>query len=75
MSHYFGSKYARKPIKGSKDSDHNLVSKKILSQKNGSLGWGPGPGKFGQKTKTCPPYDVTHRKPKSQTKNLILNQN
>jgi len=29
--HNFGSRYARKPIKGSEDSDDNLVSKKNLS--------------------------------------------
>jgi len=31
-SHNFGSRYARKPIKGSEDSDHSLVSKKILAR-------------------------------------------
>jgi len=30
---YFGSRYASKSIKGSKDVDHNLVSNKNLSQK------------------------------------------
>jgi len=30
--HKLGSRYARKPIKGSKDSDDSLVSKKSLSQ-------------------------------------------
>jgi len=34
--HNFGSRYARKPIKGSKDSDDNLVPKQNLSQKIGS---------------------------------------
>jgi len=34
LSHNFGSRCARKPIKGSKDSDDSLVSKKILSYKN-----------------------------------------
>jgi len=28
LSHNFGSRYARKPIKGSKDSDENLDSEK-----------------------------------------------
>jgi len=37
--------YARKPFKESEDADHSLVSKKDLSQKNGSLGWHPQPGK------------------------------
>jgi len=33
LSHNLGSRYARKPIKDSKNSDDSLVSKKILSQK------------------------------------------
>jgi len=33
LSNSIGSRYARKPIKGSKDSDDNLDSKKNLSQK------------------------------------------
>jgi len=33
LSHNFGYRYARKAIKGCKDADHSLVSKKILSQK------------------------------------------
>jgi len=37
LSHNFGSRYARKPFKGSKNSDHSLVSNKT-SAKNGSLG-------------------------------------
>jgi len=37
LIHNFGSRYARKPIKGSKDSDDSLVSKEILSEKIGSL--------------------------------------
>jgi len=40
----FGYRYARKPFKGSEDVDFCLVSEKNLSQKNGSMGWGPGPG-------------------------------
>ena len=33
LSHDFGSRYASKLIKNSKDADYSLVSKKILSQK------------------------------------------
>jgi len=55
LSLNFGSRYARKPIKGSKDSDHSLDSKKILIQKMFSLGWHPGPGKVDQKGKNMPP--------------------
>jgi len=32
LSDYFGSRYARKPIKGSKDAHDGLDSKKNLSQ-------------------------------------------
>jgi len=35
--HNFGSRYARKPIKGSKDLDDSPVLKKNLSEKIGSL--------------------------------------
>jgi len=34
LGHNFGSRYARKPIKGSIDSDGSLVSKKNLREKN-----------------------------------------
>jgi len=39
--HNYGSRYARKPITGSKDSDDSLVSKINLSQQIGSLNWRP----------------------------------
>jgi len=45
--HNFGYRYARKLFKDSKDADFCLVSEKNLSQKNGSMGWGPVPGKGG----------------------------
>jgi len=48
LIHNFGSSYARKPIKGSKDSDDNLVSKKNTSEKIGPLDWHLRPGKVGQ---------------------------
>jgi len=44
FSHNFGYRYASKSIKGSIDADFGLVFKKILSQKNWSMGWGPGEG-------------------------------
>ena len=47
--HNFSYRYARKSFKGSKDADFGLVPKKILSQNNGSMDWGPGKGKSGQK--------------------------
>jgi len=53
--HNFRSRYARKPIKSSKDSDESLVPKKNLSQKIGSLDWHLGPGKVGHKNAKTPP--------------------
>jgi len=44
----FGHRCASKSIKGSIDADFHLGFNKILSQKNGSMGWGPGPAKDGQ---------------------------
>ena len=44
-----------------------LVSEKNLSQKNGSIGWGPGPGKSGQKNTKIPPlmtFPPANTKPK-----------
>jgi len=48
IEQYLCSKYGRKPIKGSKDSDDSLDFKKT-SAINGPFGWRPGPGKLGQK--------------------------
>ena len=56
--HNFGYRYARKQFNGSKDADFGLVSKQILSQKNGPMGWGPGPAKGGQKKAKTPPLVV-----------------
>jgi len=70
MIHNFRSRYARKSFKGSKDADFGLVSKKIMSQNNGPMDWGPGPGKGGQKKAktsllaTVPP---AYPKPKMKT--------
>jgi len=48
LTHNFGCSYASKSTKGSVDADFDLVFNKTLSQKNGSMGWGPGPAKGGQ---------------------------
>jgi len=69
LGYQFRSRYARKPIKGSKDSDDNLVSKKTLSQKIGSLLWRPGSGKVGQKDEKAPLLVTTpNENPKPKTK-------
>ena len=53
LGHNSGSGHARRSIKGSKDANDRLVSKKI-EPKNGSLDWRPGPVKVGQKFKNTP---------------------
>jgi len=63
FSHNSGSRYARRTIKGFKDADDHLVSKKILNQKNGSLAWRTGPDNCHQNGKTCTHCGVTNRKP------------
>jgi len=68
LSHNFGSRYARKPIKDSKDSDHSLIFNKKIKPKNGWLGWRPESGKLGQKGENMPYYDGTHKKNKPKTK-------
>jgi len=61
--HNFGYRYARKSFKGSKDADVGLVSTKILSQNHGPMGWGPGLGKGGQKSKNTPTCGGPPREP------------
>jgi len=56
LAHNFGYRHASKSIKGSVDTDFDLVFNKTLSQKNGSIGWSPGLAKCGrnfQTTSTC----------------------
>jgi len=48
LTHNFVYRYASKSLKGSIDADFDLVFNKTLSQKNGSMGWVPGPAKGGQ---------------------------
>jgi len=71
--HNFGYSYARKPFKGSKDAVFCLVSAKNLSQKNRSMGWGPGPGKGGQKNaKTLPLVTFPQQNAKPKTKKFLF---
>jgi len=75
----FGSRHARKSIKGSIDAEDCLVSKKSLNHKNGPLDRRSGGVKVGQKFKKCFLCDVTKRNPhpnqilffKSKLKNLL----
>jgi len=70
--HNFGYRYARKSFKGSKDADFGLVSKTILSQNNGSMGWGPEPGKNGQKSQNTRTCGGSPANPKPKTKNVFF---
>jgi len=67
LCHNFGSRYVRKPIKGSEDSDDSLVSKKNLSEKIGPLYWRPAPRKQAKKQKkTFVTYLPENPKPKTK---------
>ena len=70
--HNFGYRYAGKSFKGSTDADFGLVSKQILSQKNGPIGWGPGPAKGSKKAKTPPPVAVPPEKPQTENENFFF---
>ena len=73
MIHNFCSWYARKPIKGSKDSDDSLVSKNNMSKTIGSLDWRLRLDKVGQHS-TCdaPPREPQNWKKKFQSKLDVL---
>jgi len=72
----FGSRNARKPIKGSKDSDGSLVLTKNLNEKIGSFDWRPGPRKLGKKTRKHPHlWRPPPENPKPKTKKFFFNLN
>jgi len=72
LGHNFGSRYATESIKGSKDSDNSLVSKTKLEPRIGSLDWGLGPDKVGQKSaKTSPLVTSPPENPKPKTKTFF----
>ena len=54
LTHNFGYRYASKSIQGSIDKVFDLVFNKTLSQKSGSMSWGPGPAKGGQNFQNMP---------------------
>jgi len=72
MAHNFGSRYARKLIKGSKDADHSLP--KQIGPKNGSLNWRPWPGKVGQKTQKYTPLVTSPREPQIHNEKIFQSQ-
>jgi len=63
LTHNFGYRYASKSIHGSTDAEFDLVFDKTLSQKSGSMGWGPGLAKI---SKTCLLCDVTSKNPPTE---------
>jgi len=54
LTYNFVYRYASKSIKGSIEADVDLVFNKTFSQKNGSMGWGPGPAKGGENLQNMP---------------------
>jgi len=54
LTHDCSYRYASKSIKGFIDAYFDLVFNKTLSQKNGSMGWGPGLAKGGQNFQNMP---------------------
>ena len=70
--HNCGSIYARKPFKGSKDSDGSLVSKKTCAKKLAHLIGAQGRVNLAKKTQQHPPFVMPPIAP--QTKNWIFFQ-
>ena len=73
ISHNSGSRCARKSIEGSKDADYSLISKKSLSQKIICWVGAQGQVKLAKNVKTSSDYDVTHTKPKPESKKFFFN--
>jgi len=71
LTHNFGYRHARKSIKGSIDADFDVVFNKTLSQKNGLMGWGPGPAKGGQNFQNMPCLWRHLQKPPPKPKNFF----
>jgi len=68
----FWSRYARKPIKGSKNSWDNLISKKYLGQNVGPFHGRPGPRKVGHKNAKTPPLVTSPQEnPKLKTEHFF----
>ena len=66
LTHNFDYRYVSKSIKGSIDADFHLGFNKTLSQKNGSMGWDPGPAKISKTPQlVAAPQRTLHRKQKT----------
>jgi len=75
LGHNFWTRNTKKPIKGSKDSYHSLVSSKNLSQKLALVVGAHGPMTSAKNALTYPTYDVNHKKTKSKTFQFKKNPN
>jgi len=73
LRHKCGSRYAKKAIKVSKDSDDSLDTNKNLSQKNGSVGLRPRPDNLSQKHR--PLCRHPQRNPNSTRNKFVSNMN
>jgi len=49
-----------------------LVSKQILSQNNGPMGWGPAPGKGSQKKAKTPPLAAFPQRTRNRKRNAFF---
>ena len=72
LTHNFDYRYASESIQGSRDADFDLVFNKTLSQKSGSMGWGPGPAKCGQNLKKHAFFVTSPPEIPPKTKNVFF---
>jgi len=72
LSHNFGSRYASKPIKDSKDTDYSPFSKKSWAKKMAFWVSTQGQIYLAKKAKTCTHCDVTHREPQIWNEKLFF---
>jgi len=68
LGHNFGSRHARRSVKGSVDAGDVVVSKTSSSQNFCLLDWRPEPVKVGQKFKTPPLWEPLPGEPLTQIK-------
>jgi len=71
LAHDFGSRYARKTVKDSKDADHSLVSKNNLNQQMTYWIGVQSRVKVAKKTQNHPHCDVTPREPEIQNETIF----
>jgi len=71
LRHNFGSRYAIKSIKGSKDADHSLVSKKRLSKKMTHWVGAQGQVKLAKTAKTSPIMTLPRKTPNPKRKSFF----